>query len=131
MDLAIFTDHLDRYGGEFAFWPSSTRADAEAFADRSAPARAALAATRELETFFRAGLPADIDRGDRIATNASRHRQVAPTRRFVARTGWGIAAAMTLFLGYALGGMATVQHEESPDRVMASALDMTSAIDVD
>lgn len=132
MDLATFEDHLDRYGGALGAWPEAVRGDAEALLAASGPARKAHDAMRAVELALASSrTPGDARRGDAMAAVATRHRQSRPVDRLAPRAGWAAAAAAVLVLGIAVGTVAPRLHDDSPERVMAAALDTSGAIDAD
>ena len=132
MDLTTFEDHLDRFGGTFGAWPEAVRDEAAALLASSTAARrvhdAMLAVEQALTTSRAAGISS---RCDAMAAVAMRHRQSRPPRRLASKAGWAAAAAAILVLGLAIGTVAPRFHEDSPERVMAAALDMGAAGDAD
>jgi anti-sigma factor RsiW len=131
MNLAAFEDHLDRHGGDLARWPADLRETAAAFLAATPRAAAMHRAMTEVEATLKSMRVASSERGAAVAAVAMRQRQVAPQRGVARAAGWSAAAAVALFLGCMLGGLAPQPSEESVAGVLAASLDPTGAIDVD
>ena len=124
MELATFEDLLDRHGGDVACWPADVRVPAATLLEGSAEARALRDAMVEVEVVLRRSSTVAFAGGlDAIAARATRERQETPVRRFAFRAGWAAVATIVLAIGLSVGAHAPVEHEVSPARLMASALD--------
>ena len=136
MDLSTFLDHLDSHGGDVAAWSNDARTGAEALMVHSAPARAALIATLEVERLMRAGAARGGALGpgaDVLAARAMRRPQDHATPLSsgpATRAMFAAAAVVALCLGVALG-WGQGQHDDGPDRVLAIAFDPAGTVDVD
>ncbi len=136
MDLSTFLDHLDGHGGDVAAWPDDNRTGAAALMARSAPARAALAATVEVERLLRAGAARDGALGpgaDVLAARAMRRPQdhaAWRSARPATRAMFAAAAVVVLCFGIALG-WGQGQRDDGPDRALAIAFDLAGTVDVD
>ena len=131
MELSTFEDMLDLHGGDVARWPSADRAAATAFLAVSSDARGLRDAMAEVEAVLRSPPTPSSGALDRLAAHAMRHRQETPARRLALRAGWAAAAAIVLFVGLAVGAWAPLEHDVSPDGVVASALGTGGAADVE
>ena len=80
MNLSIFEDNLDRYGGDFASWPLDLRDAAADFARGSTEAAAALRTMAEVERFLTSSRPS-ASGPDRLAETASRQPSRPVPRR--------------------------------------------------
>jgi anti-sigma factor RsiW len=122
MDGSAFEDVLDRYGGDPRHWPVEVRGAVEQLLAGSPEARARLAAMRELEHHLRetATSPA----------SAMRHPQARRRSPLARPAGWGAAIAAALVIGLMLGTVRT-DTDQSPDQVIAGALDSNGSVDVD
>lgn len=129
VNLEEFESLLDRHGADIEHWPPMVRQAARAFAENSAPARAAWAAMRTIEAVLRLPVPPDAAGAiNAITANAVRHPQMKSyvNRR---RALWSAAAAAALLLGLAVGAFAP-PYEISPNRLMAASFSCGCA-DVD
>ena len=132
MELSTFEDLLDLHGGDLARWPSDARVAANALLAGSAEARALRDGMAEVEAVLRrSSTPVAAGGLDAIAARATRHRQETPVRRSALRASWAAAATIVLLVGLWIGAYAPVEHDASPDRVMASALGAGGAADVE
>lgn len=129
MNLAQFELFLDRHGADIEQWPLKDRHAARALAEHSTPARAALAAMRDIEAELRSPAPREAAEAiNAIAAGAIRHPQIK-THVNRQRAIWSAAAAAALLLGSAIGAFAP-QDEISPSRLMSASFSCGCA-DVD
>ena len=138
MEKRAFDESLDRFGGDLGRWPVELAADAAALLAVSPEAQRAKAGMDELESWLRAGARRSVptaqaaDRVSNMAATAMRHRQLGPARP-VRRAAWSAAAAAALVLGVLVGNVAASidTHDDSPDQLVAGALDATGTVDVE
>jgi hypothetical protein len=106
MDLESFTDRLDRLGADLARWPGSDRDAAGALLAISAPARAALAASGEMEALLAATRAAPRPGLHAIVARATATRQLGAEEPGAWRRYRGVATAacvVAALAGFALG----------------------------
>ena len=129
MNVSIFEDNLDRYGGDFASWPLDLRDAAADFARGSIEAAAALRATTEVERFLASSRPSTSG-PDRLAETASRYIQARPAPRNAQRAAWAAAAMVMLVLGLFVGDIRPTS-DDGVDVLMATSFEPMGATDVD
>ena len=129
MNLSLFEDNLDRYGGDLATWPRDVRRAAADFVGESVEARASLQAMAEVERFLIASRPTGTA-ADRFAETASRQMQARPVPRTAHRAAWAAAAMVMLVLGLFVGDIRPTS-DDSVDVLMATSLEPMGVIDVD
>ena len=129
MNMSLFEDTLDRYGGDLATWPRDVRASAADFLAGSGEAQAALRTMGEVERFLVASR-ARADGPDRLAETASRRSQVRPAPRNAHRAAWAAAAMVVLVLGLFVGDIRPIS-DDGVDVLMATSLDPMGVTDVD
>ena len=133
MDRQAFEDALDRFGGDFGRWPPDLRGEAERLLASSPEARALKAEMDAVEACLRptamSSTPAMPFNG--FAAVAMRRPQVRSAQRVARRAAWGAATAAALLLGVAIGNLQFEGQPESPDQVVARALDVPGSVDVD
>jgi hypothetical protein len=130
MTLLEFEDLIDRHGGDLTRWPVGPRGEAAKLLQSSAPARAALAAMREVERFLTVSHAPSLDH-EAMAARASRRPQSRPVNRYVTKTGWSAAAAALLAIGILFGRTGGITGDDDPSTTLARALASTEIIDVD
>jgi anti-sigma factor RsiW len=129
MDGSAFEDVLDRYGGDPRHWPVEVRGAVEQLLAGSPEARARLAAMRDLEHHLRETATSP-GAGGTMAASAMRHPQARRRSPLARPAGWGAAIAAALVIGLMLGTVRT-DTDQSPDQMIAGALDANGSVDVD
>jgi hypothetical protein len=126
-NLKEFLEDLDLYGGDLATWPAAKKVDADKVLQKSAQARAELAAMRQAEAVLSATRVTHIVNGQSIAACAMRARQERPVTVAIRRTSWLVAGSAALVLGIVAG---ILPFSERPSDVLGAALDQVSGSDV-
>ena len=132
MDARAFEDHVLRFGGDLGRWPPGLAADARALLAGSADARTLHAEVTTMEHLLGPAAPSGpLSASEaRMAALAMRHAQRDGPLRAARRATWGAAAGAALTLGLVIGAFTVTSpepHDDSLDRVVASALDTAPA----
>ncbi len=126
-NLKAFFEDLDLYGGDLERWPTARKADADKVLQKSAQARAQLAAMQQAEALLSATRSADMADGQGIAARALRARQDRPAAMTIRRASWLVAGSAALALGVVAG---ILPFSEQPSDVLGAALGQVSGSDV-